>query len=385
MKAFRYVLFVLCLFAFYPSNSISGPKPTGDYLLSSFNDGIQALSADQPEAGFHRINLDGNGGGSFQDLSFSDGGPLEIGSFDYALKPTGEVTLMPGEGFTPGIVSPDAQFFAFAEVGENNPGILFGVKKPTAPLSMTAKTYIAVQISDNVSNPGPIQSADEPTVNLMEITLGVGGNGSVQDLQSSDGENESGIFTYAIDTTPADGNLTVTIVLPPPEPTLVFTGIISQDGSVFAFPFTIPYEPGIIVGIEKSNGDMDTSKAKGTYTMCQFTDEIDNPGPGQTADRPAANIIELKLDGQGKGTFKEIYSSNPGGGPGSGTFTYTLSVNGELTVNAPSGGPINGVISKDGNLLLLAETTADYPAMSIGIKKSATGSPGIPLLLMDQD
>ncbi len=385
MTAFRYSLIVLCIFAFCPSNSISGPKPVGDYLLSSFNDEIQALSADQPEAGFHRITLDGSGGGSFLDLSLSDGGPLESGSFDYTLKPTGEVKILPGEGFIPGIVSPDAQFFAFAEVGENNPGILFGVKKPNAPLSMTSKTYIAVQISDDVSNPGAGQSADEPSVTLMEITLGAGGNGTFQDLESSDGENESGIFTYAIDTTPADGNLTVTIALPPPEPTLVFTGIISQDGGVFTFPFIIPFEPGIIVGIEKSNGDMDTSKAKGTYTMCQFADEIDNLGPAQVADSPAAGIIEITLDGQGKGTFKEVYSSNSGGEAGNGTFNYTLSENGELFISAPGAGPINGIISKDGNLLLLAETSADYPAMSIGIKKSTTGSSGIPLLLLDQD
>jgi hypothetical protein len=202
-------------------------------------------------------------------------------------------------------------------------------------------------------------------------------------LYSSDGEIESGPFTDAIDSTPADGNLTVTITLPPPEPTLVFTGIISQDGSVFTFPFTIPYEPGVIVGIEKSNGDMDASKAKGRYLMCQFVDEIDNLGPGQSADTPASGIIEVTLDGQGNGTFREIYSSNPSGQAGSGTLTYTLTSNGELTVNAPGGGPINGVMSNDGNLFILAETAADYPAINIGIKKSPSANAASPLLLLE--
>ena len=363
----------------------AGPKPVGDYLLSTFDDEIEASSADQPLAGFIRIALDGNGGGNYQDLILSDGSLLENGSLNYTLSPTGEAKLLPGEGFIPGIVSPDAQYFAFAEIGENNPGFGFGVKKPTAVLSMTSKTYIAAQFSDDVGNPGPGQTADEPSVKLMNITLGAGGNGTFQDLYSSDGEIESGPFTYAIDTTPADGNLTVTITLPPPEPTLVFTGIISQDGSVFTFPFIIPYEPGIIVGIEKSNGDMDASKAKGKYIMCQFADEIDNLGPGQSADSPASGIIEVTLDGQGNGTFKEIYSSNQSGQVGSGILTYTLNSNGEMTVNAPGSGAINGVMSKDGNLFLLAETTSDFPAISIGIKKTPTGTPGMPLLLMDED
>jgi len=385
MTALRYIAIITFIFAFCPANAISGPKPEGDYLLSSFSDEIQASSADQPEAGFHRITLGGGGGGSFLDLGLSDGGPPESGSFDYSLKPSGEVKILPGVGFIPGIVSPDAHYFVFAEVGENgenNRGFYFGVKKPNAPLTMTSKTYIAAQISDNVSNPGPSQSADEPSVTLMKITLGGGGNGSFQDLYNSDGEIENGAFTYSVDTTPADGNLTVTISLPPPEPTLVFRGIISQDGSVFTFPFNIPYEPGIIIGIEKSNGDMDPSKAKGRYLMCQFADEIDNLGPGQSADTPAAGIIEVTLDGQGSGKFREIYSSNPSGQTGSGTLTYTLTTNGELTVNAPGGGPISGVMSKDGNLFILAETAANYPAINIGIKKSSPTNAASSLLLL---
>ena len=384
MTALRYALIVLFIMAFCPPNSISGPKPAGDYLLSTFDDEIQLSSADQPLAGFIRLTFDGNGGGIFQDLILSDGSPLENGSFSYTLSPTGEAKIFPGEGFIPGIVSPDAQYYAFSEIGDN-PGIGFGIKKPATTLSMTSKAYIAAQFSDDVDNPGPGQTADEPSVKLMNITLGAGGSGTFQDLYSSDGEIESGLFTYAIDTTPADGNLTVTITLPPPEPTLEFKGIISQDGSVFAFPFTIPYEPGIIVGIEKSNGDMVTSKAKGRYIMCQFADEIDNLGPGQTADNPASGIIEVTLDGQGNGSFKEIDSSNPSGQTGSGTLTYTLNSNGEMTVNAPGGGAISGVMSKDGNLFLLAETTPDFPAISIGIKKTPTGSPGMPLLLLGAD
>ena len=382
MTAFRYVVIVLCIFVLCPATSIAGPKPVGDYLLSTFDDEIETSNADQPGAGFIRIALDGNGGGTYQDLSISDGGPLESGSFNYALNPIGEVKLFPGEGFIPGIVSSDAQFVSFAEIGENAPGIIFGVRKPTVALSMTPKTYIAAQISDDVDSPGPGQTADEPSVKLMNITLGAGGNGSYQDLYSSDGEIESGPFTYAIDSTPADGNLTVTITLPAPEPNLVFTGIISQDGSVFTFPFTIPYEPGIVVGIEKSNGDMDASKAKGKYIMCQFVDEIENLGLVQSADTSAAGIIEVTLDGQGNGTFREIYSSNPSGQTGSGTLTYTLTSNGELTVNAPGGGPINGVMSKNGNLFILAETAADYPAINIGIKKSPSANAVSSLLLL---
>ena len=132
MTAFRYVVIVLCIFVLCPATSIAGPKPVGDYLLSTFDDEIETSNADQPGAGFIRIALDGSGGGTYQDLSISDGGPLESGSFNYALNPIGEVKLFPGEGFIPGIVSPDAQFVSFAEIGENAPGIIFGVRKPAA-------------------------------------------------------------------------------------------------------------------------------------------------------------------------------------------------------------------------------------------------------------
>jgi hypothetical protein len=293
--------------------------------------------------------------------------------------------VLPGEGFIPGVVSQNAQFLSLAEVGENEPGIIFGIKKPTTPLSVGSKSYIAVQFSEVIDNPGLNQAADSPSALLMELTLGPGGNGSFQDLYSSEGEIESGTFTYSIDSTPADGNLTVTIDLPPPEPTEVLTGIISQDGSVFSIPLTLPDEPGLIIGIEKSNGDLDASKAKGSYIMSQFADEIDNPGLNQSADNPASGLIEITLDGNGNGTYKDLYASNQAGLTGGGSLTYTLSVNGELTVNTQGNGSINGIMSKDGNMFLLVETSGDFPAISIGIKKRLTGSQGALLLLLGEN
>ena len=383
MKLSKHHLIFISICLLFAAAAWAGPKPTGDYLLSEFNDEIESFSADKPEAWFIRFALDGSGGVIFQDLVSSDGAPLESGSFNYAIKPNGELKLLPAEGFLPGIVSPDVQYISIASIESSEPGIIFGVKKPVTPLSMTNKTYIAVQFSDNVNNPGPGQTADDPSVKLMELTLGTNGNGSFQDLFSSDGEIENGVFTYLIDTTPENGNLNVTSELPDPEPDLSFTGIISQDGSVFTFPFTIPQEPGIIVGIEKSNGDMETSKAKGKYLMCQFADEIDNPGPGQTADTPSARIVEITLDGQGGGTIRGVYSSDPMDTQGSSQFTYSLNSNGEFAVVTPGGGPTNGVISKDGNIFILVETSSDYPAISIGIKKSPTANPSSSILLLE--
>lgn len=162
MAAFRYGVIVLCIFAFFPRNSISGPTPKGDYLLGTFDDEIDSVSADQPGAGFIHIALDGSGGGTYQDLSASDGGPLESGSFNYALNPIGEVKLFPGEGFIPGIVSPDADYVSFAEIGENAPGIIFGIRIPAAALSMASKTYIAVQFADGVDEDADVVAGYAP-------------------------------------------------------------------------------------------------------------------------------------------------------------------------------------------------------------------------------
>lgn len=384
------VLIKLAVLTVLTCLSFSGPVDakmvvSGDYLLSVFDDEIEGASADHPEAGLVRISLDGSGGGTFQDLILSDDGSLESGPLNYTLHPTGAVKLLPGEGFIPGIASQNAQLLTFAETGENAPGFIFGIKKPDAALTMATKSYIAVQFSDDIDNPGPGQTADEPSVILMELTLGADGIGSFQDLYSSDGEIENGAFTYSIDSTPADGNLTVTIDLPPTESSIDHTGIISQDGSVFTFPLILAEERGILVGIEKSDGDMDASKARGRYLMSQFADEIDNPGLSQNADSPASGIIEMVLDGKGNGTFRELYTSRPEGLTGDGSFTYTLSVNGELTVNTPGGEALHGILSKDGNIFILAETSRDYPAINVGIKKTPSGSQSALFLLLDED
>ena len=45
MTAFRCVVIVLCIFAFCPATSTAGPKPVGDYLLSTFDDEIETSDA----------------------------------------------------------------------------------------------------------------------------------------------------------------------------------------------------------------------------------------------------------------------------------------------------------------------------------------------------
>ena len=73
------------------------------------------------------------------------------------------------------------------------------------------------------------------------------------------------------------------------------------------------------------------------------------------------------MDGTGNGTFQNLYTSS--GDLENGSFTYTVSDDGSLTVFSDSE-VLHGIISQDGNVLTLALTTSDEPGIIVGIKKS---------------
>ena len=385
MKLIRIVVLFLSILLVFASSGLAGPKPVGDYLVSEFQDEVsQGPIANDPWIALMSINLDGQGKGTYEDLYVSSG-DKESGTFNYSVRVDGLLKMIPPapdeDYFMPGAVSSDGKVFALAHTGRGERGISFGIKKPSggSPPVVTNRPYLMAQFSDDVSNPGqPGQVANEPWASLSLITLNANGTGTYDDLYASDGDtSDSGTFDYTLD---AAGNLTITVTIPG-EGSFSFHGIVSEDGSLFTLADTLPNEPGIMVGIKKSSGGMSKANLKGKYLMADFDDEIERT-PEPVANEPWASLMEINLDGQGNGTFRDLYTSDNDPQLESGSITYSVTPSGELTITHP-GGTVHGIVSSDGNVFILANTIIDVPGITIGIKKSPMALPALQMLLLE--
>jgi hypothetical protein len=287
---------------------------------------------------------------------------LESGSFTYSVAADGMLTVSAEEELDHGIVSADGSIFtvAWTTAGEP-PGIAVGIKKSSGMSNGSAGGYYIM--SSFADEPG----LNSPWSGLVRIYLDGNGNGTYQDLYTSDNDPESGSFTYSI---APDGMLTIYVM------GIQFHGMVSADGSIFSIAETIPGEPGIDLGIKESTG-MSNASAKGCYLISQYEDQI-----GTNA--PWAALTRICLDGNGNGTYQDLYTSdNDLEGPGS--FTYSIAADGQLTIYT-EGMQFHGIVSADGNVFTVAITVGGEPGILVGIKKSSTGiSPGMPFLLLGND
>jgi len=368
----------------YPCHA--GPKPVGEFIMSSIDDEIKDLgtpsqSADTPLSRLSEINLDGQGDGTLNDIYSSDG-HLEIDSpFSYTVASSGMLKIFPAppsDSILNGIVSPDASIFGIVDTKFDHPGFHIGIKKSSGMSNASLNgDYIISDFSDEITSlPLEGQSADEPFAAHARVISNGDGTGTHQNLTVSDGTPPFPIddINYSVDT---DGFLTLN---PEPGVPTEWHGMVSADGSVFTITKEDADEPGIVIGIRKSSG-MSNASTKGTYLMCEFTDDIDDLDlPSQSADDPYTGLMEIKMDGEGNGTFRRLYASSSDSE--SGTFTYSITSDGVLTVTPPDAIIVNGIVSADGHIFTLVQTRPDNPGIIFGIKKSPTASPSLPLLLL---
>ena len=220
--------------------STVAPNPSGYYRMSGFGDETQD---NHPWSGLTRIYLDGNGHGTYQDLYTSDNDP-ESGSFTYFIASDGQLTIDVVDPETQlhfqlhGMVSADGSIFTIAETGVDEFGIDVGIKESNEMSNGSANgCYLMSQCDDQSSHNAPWSA-------LTRICLDGNGNGTYQDLYTSDNDPlESGSFTYSI---AADGQLTIY------TEGMQFHGVVGADGNVFTVAITVGLEPGILVGIKQS-------------------------------------------------------------------------------------------------------------------------------------
>jgi hypothetical protein len=356
MKPVKVMLIIVGMLIFSTSLCFAAPSPSGDFIIVDFDDDTDFNT---PWAGLSLVNLDGNGNGTYQEL-FSADPPLESGSFTYAVAANGMLTLYAEAEPGYGIVSADGSIFtiAWTNVGEP-PGITIGIKKSSGMSNGSANGYYLM------SGFGDETDSNSPWSDLVRIYLDGNGNGTYQDLYTSDNDPESGSFTYSI---AADGMLTIYVM------GFQFHGMVSADGSIFTLAEINPSESGIDVGIKESAG-MSNASAKGCYLISQFED-------GRFQNAPWAALTRICLDGSGNGTYQDLYTSD--NDPlESGSFTYSIAADGQLTIYT-EGMQFHGVASADGSVFTVAITVGLEPGILFGIKESSTGiSAGIPLLLLD--
>jgi hypothetical protein len=173
-------------------------------------------------------------------------------------------------------------------------------------------------------------------------------------------------------------------VTDPEEGELSFTGGVSEDGGVFAFPILDDYEPGLMIGIEKAT-NFTLEKTKGKYYIVETDDELSDCQNPQLGSWPWAGMTQIKLDGQGNGTFRDLYTSNTDDQdfPESGEFTYSVTSDGKMTITTPEG-DLTGFISADGNLFVIPGLDPCDPGITIGIKASPTSLLAPMMLLMEE-
>ncbi|MGA7876448.1 MAG: hypothetical protein WCA08_12370 [Desulfoferrobacter sp.] len=86
----------------------------------------------------------------------------------------------------------------------------------------------------------------------------------------------------------------------------------------------------------------------------------------------------MRFDGAGNGTYCQLLRSD-GGTLKSGTFTYTVASNGELTINTGTEA-IHCVLSSDGTMLSCAQTEAKV-GIDVAVKRTHNPFSGMFLLI----
>ncbi|MBN2029741.1 T9SS type A sorting domain-containing protein [bacterium] len=207
--------------------------------------------------------------------------------------------------------------------------------------SLLCGEYITIQYS--VDGEGTPHSVYSNTV------IDGNGNGSYNDLYSSDDILQSGDFTYSINN---DRTFTVNI----DAETLLY-GIAHPDGQSYMMVKTDP-SPIIVMGIKKSSG----------YSEALLNGEFINVEYSVGEGGPYTAYSATDIDGSGNGTWEHLYTSDDV--LSSGTFTYTIGDDGTLIVNTSDQVVLRGIVHPDGQSYIMM-ITQPIQVISIGIKKSS--------------
>ncbi|MCU0599722.1 MAG: fibronectin type III domain-containing protein [Desulfobacterales bacterium] len=171
-----------------------------------------------------RLTFNGKGGGSYQFLENTDG-ELLSGSLTYTVSSDGSLTFNIPDNTAHGLVSHDGKIATifFIHDGISELGVM--IQKSSGMSNADLKgQYIAVSQAADIDD-------KENSGSRFILTFDGNGNGSYQQLESTDGDGDliSGTFTYHVN---SDGTFTFTSA----DPTKG-RGIINTDGEIGVLSF----------------------------------------------------------------------------------------------------------------------------------------------------
>jgi hypothetical protein len=267
-----------------------------------------------------RMKLIFNGAGNFAWQQIADSnGDTSSGSGAYSVADDGELTIDGQDA--KGIVSADGNIFTLvdSDATDEDLSLHIGVKQSTGLSNSTLSgTYTMCEYGTD----------PEPWAGRIELTFDGSGNFTWQQIADSNGDTNSGSGTYSV---ASDGEITII--------GRDTTGMVSADGNIFSLVDTNAADEDLSfhLGIKQPTG-LSKSTLNGIYTMCEY---------GTDPDRWTGRI-ELSFDGSGNFTWQQISDSN--GGTESGSGSYAIKDDGELTIN---GRGMKGMVNFDGNAFTL--------------------------------
>ncbi len=322
--------FVLCSFSFFcyaadddlslhvgikQSSGLSNSVLSGTYTMCEYGT--------DPDRWTGRIELTSDGAGNLTWQQIADSnGDTGSGSGTYSVADDGELTI--GGQDAVGIVSASGNTFILVDTDASNDDLSLhvGIKQSSGLSNSTLSgTYTICEYGTD----------PDRWTGRIEFTSDGAGNLTWQQIADTNGDTGSGSGTYSV---ADDGGLTIG--------GQDAVGIVSASGNTFILVDTDASNDDLSlhVGIKQSTG-LSNSVLSGTYTMCEY---------GTDPDRWTGRI-EFTFDGAGNLTWQQIADSN--GDTGSGSGTYSVADDGELTIN---GQDAIGIVSADGNTFILVDT-----------------------------
>jgi hypothetical protein len=331
-----------------------GPPSAGDY----YNVGLEFdFDIDGgPESWMSLVELDGWGVVTSTDLYVSDPPTGPPGTAAYFVNEEGSITITVSEGSDKfqfhGFSAADASQYVIANTTPL-PGFDYGIKKSTG-MSNTDLNGDYLMIEYKYEDPLPI------TI-INNVELYGNGTGWVQEIAASDGnpDFEEVDFFYSL---ASDGFLNIWVFVPG-EGRFDLYGAVTGDTNSFSLLLNSAEDDiGVIVGIKKSTA-ANNSLLNGTYIYAGmehstiWRDEL-TTGRGL-----------LTMDGAGNGTQRNL-TANDAVYPAISNFTYTVDTDGTFEVTTSEGGTVPGIVSPDGETVLIIFMDPEKPGFGLGIKKT---------------
>jgi large repetitive protein len=302
------------------------------------------------------LTFDGAGNFSGTDVQSGDGVvSSSTVSGTYTVTVDGTLTITStGESAVTGRLSANGNTLVASRTTANfYPSVLFGIKQGQSNFSNTNLTGTYTTVRYDYNSAGDVSG-------LSSLTFDGAGNFTGTETLNNGGLVSSMAISGTC-TVAADGTLTLTS-----SAGSTLTGGLSADGSTLvASRTTASFGPSVLFGIKQGQTNSSNADLMGAYKVIDFAtrDVIDGLG-----DR--GGLSTVTFDGAGNHDDSRVLNDAGSITSGVDTGTYTVAMDGTLTIKSSAGYTTTGGLSADGNTLVTTQVTnaQGLAAVVVGIK-----------------